>query len=54
MERIRFAVLKLGVKSASAFESAMLLAKTDWRDLLMEAGFGEDLEAHNKALEPTA
>lgn len=47
MERIRFAVLKLGLKTDSAFESAILLAKTDWRDLLMEAGFGEDLEAHN-------
>ena len=48
MERIRFAVLKLGAKSDSAFDSAILLAKTDWRDLLMAADFGEDLEAHNK------
>lgn len=48
MERIWFAVLKLGAKTDSAFDSAVLLAKTDWRDLLMAAGFGEDLEAHNK------
>ena len=48
MERIRFAVLKLGAKTDSAFDSAILLAKTDWRDLLMAAGFGEDLEAHNR------
>ncbi len=48
MERIWFAVLKLGMKNDSAFESAITLAKTDWRDLLMAAGFGEDLEAHNK------
>lgn len=48
MERIRFAVLKLGAKTDSDFESAILLAKTDWRDLLMAAGFGEDLESHNK------
>ena len=48
MERIRFAVLKLGVKDESSFESAITLATTDWRDLLMAAGFGKDLEAHNK------
>ena len=48
MERIWFAVLKLGVKSRSAFDNAILLAKTDCRDLLMAAGFDEDLEAHNK------
>jgi hypothetical protein len=47
MERIHFAVLKLGVKSGAALDRAILLARTDWRDLLMQAGFGEDLEAHN-------
>lgn len=48
MERIRFAVLKLGAKTDSEFDSAIHLAKIDWRDLLMAAGFGEDLDAHNK------
>ena len=48
MERIHFAILKLGAKADYTFDSAILLAKTDWRDLLMAASFGEDLEAHNK------
>lgn len=48
MERIRFAILKLGVKNDADFESAILLAKTDLRDLFMAAGFSDDLEAHNK------
>ena len=46
MERIRFAVLKLDTEKKVDFESAIELAQTDWRDLLMSAGFGEDLEAH--------
>jgi len=29
-------------------EAAIELANTDWRDLLMAAGFGEDLNAHQK------
>lgn len=48
MERIRFAVLKLGMKNATDFDDAVSLAKADWRDLLIAAGFGEDLEAHKK------
>ncbi|MGB4812820.1 MAG: hypothetical protein WBP13_10145 [Methylophilaceae bacterium] len=48
MERIWFAVLKLGLNDDDDFESAIQLAKTDWRDLLMAAGFGEDLKTHNK------
>jgi len=48
MERIRFAVLKLGALSQSDLEAAIKLANTDWRDLLMAAGFGEDIGAHEK------
>lgn len=48
MERIRFAVLKLGRGDLDSLEKAIRLAKTDYRDLLMHAGFGEDLKAHEK------
>ena len=46
LERIRFAVLKLDIEKKVDLESAIELAQTDWRDLLMSAGFGEDIEAH--------
>ena len=46
MERIWFAVLKLDTEKKIDFESAIKLAQTDYRDLLMSSGFGEDLEAH--------
>jgi hypothetical protein len=46
MERIRFAVLKLGAGDIELFEKATLLAQKDWRDVLVSAGFGEDIESH--------
>lgn len=46
MDRFRFAVLKLSEGELPKFEKALRLAKADWRDLLMAAGFGEDLMAH--------
>jgi len=48
MERIRFAVLKLSEGNIGKLVEAIELAQTDWRDLLVAAGFGEDVEAHNK------
>jgi hypothetical protein len=48
LERPRFAVLKLSNGRFDKLKSAIELAKTDWRDLLMAAGFGEDVEAHLK------
>jgi hypothetical protein len=48
MERIWLATLKLSIGSITAFENAVLLAQVDWRDVLMGAGFGSDLEAHLK------
>jgi hypothetical protein len=48
MERIRFAVLKLSEGHIDKLVQAIELAQIDWRDLLMAAGFGEDVEAHNK------
>lgn len=53
MERIRFSVLKLSEGEFQKFEKAIELAKTDWRDLFMAAGFGYDVEAHNKWYEQT-
>jgi hypothetical protein len=46
LERIRFAVLKLSDGNIAKLQEAVQLAKADWRDLLMAAGFGEDLTAH--------
>jgi hypothetical protein len=48
LDRLRFAVLKLSEGSIDKFEAALTLAKTDWRDLLMCAGFGEDVNAHRR------
>ena len=46
MERIRFAVLRISEGKMEQLVHA--IEQTDWRDLLMTAGFGEDVEAHNK------
>jgi len=46
LERIRFAALKLSAGDLMGLLEAIELAKADWRDLLMAAGFGEDVRAH--------
>ena len=46
IERIWLAALKLSKGDIGKFEGAVLLARTDWRDLLMSADFGFDLSAH--------
>jgi hypothetical protein len=46
LERIRFAVLKLSYGDLNALGRAIDLAKRDWRDALVSAGFGDDLKAH--------
>ncbi len=48
MERIWFSVLKLSEGNMEKLVQAISLAQTDWRDLFMAAGFGNDIEAHNK------
>ena len=48
MEPIWLATLKLSDGSITAFENAVLLAQIDWRDVLLGAGFGNDLDAHIK------
>lgn len=48
MERIRFSVLKLVKENTMILDSAIELAQKDWRDLLMTAGFGNELNAHER------
>jgi hypothetical protein len=45
-ERVRYAALKESEGRIDLLRQAIRLAKTDWRDLLMAAGFGEDIAAH--------
>ena len=47
LERIRFAVLKLSDGDVAKLLDALRLAQTDWRDLLVAAGFAEDVQAHS-------
>ena len=44
--RIHFAVLKLSDGKIDKLIEAITLAQTDWRDLLVAAGFGYDTKAH--------
>ena len=46
MERLRFAALKLSEGNKDKLLRAVHLAQQDWRDLLVPAGFGNDVEAH--------
>ena len=48
LERFRFAVLKLSEGDINKLHSAVKLAKEDWRDLLVAAGFADDIHAHNE------
>jgi hypothetical protein len=50
MERIRAAVLKLSRGKLEDLREAIDLAKIDWRDVHMGAGFGSDVDAHRKWL----
>ena len=53
MERIRFAVLRIGLGDLEETRKAMDLAKRDWRDVLVWSGFGNDLKAHKHWAEQT-
>lgn len=50
VERIRFAVLKLSAGSVDKLQKVVLAAKTDWRDVLLWAGFANDPSAHKSWL----
>lgn len=47
LERIRFSVLKL-TKEDGRLKEWVELAYIDWRDLFMAAGFGYDVDTHQK------
>jgi hypothetical protein len=46
LERYRFAALKVSDGQIDKLIQAVALAKTDWRDLLVAAGFAHDTKAH--------
>lgn len=46
LERLRFSVLKMSGGSLEALDRALALAQQDWRDALMNAGFGRDPQKH--------
>ena len=46
VERIHCAALKLSDGRIDKLYDAIALAQTDWRDLLVAAGFAEDPDAH--------
>jgi hypothetical protein len=48
LERIHFAALKISNGDTLKLRKAIELARHDWRDLLMWAGFGNSLSAHEK------
>jgi len=46
LERIQTAVIKVSNGTMERLEWAIAMAQTDWRDLLVEAGFAHDIELH--------
>jgi hypothetical protein len=48
LERVRFAVLTLSGGGVKRLREEIRLAQTDWRDVLVAAGFGHRLEAHRE------
>lgn len=48
LERVRLAVLKISNGNQDKLLEAVLLAKRDWRDVLVWADFANDLDAHTQ------
>lgn len=46
LDRFRFAAVKVSGGSLALLRDAVALGKVDWRDLLVQAGFANDLQAH--------
>lgn len=46
LERIRIAILKISEGDINKFYKAIEWSQIDWRDVLVAAGFGNDLNAH--------
>ena len=47
-ERVRFAVLKLSEGNLTKLRDVVAHANIDWRDVLVWAGFGDSLTAHQE------
>ena len=47
-DRIPFAAIKLGGGDLGRLREAIQLGRTDWRDLLVAAGFADDVHAHER------
>lgn len=54
LERFRYAALKLSNGRLEQLRRATDIANLDWRDLLMAAGFGENVDAHREWLPNSA
>jgi len=50
IERVQCAALKLSEGSMEKLGRAVQVAKEDWRDVLVAAGFGHDVTAHREWL----
>lgn len=48
LDRIRFSALKLSAGNIEKLKDAIKLANADWRDLLVAAGFANDITAHKR------
>lgn len=46
IERIQLGVLRMSEGDGQRLRAAVQMARTDWRDVLMNSGFAYDLEAH--------
>lgn len=46
LDRLRFAALKVASGDLERLREAVALANVDWRDLLVWAGFADDLSGH--------
>jgi hypothetical protein len=53
LERYRFAALRLSDGKLDKLRQAVDLAQCDWRDLLMAAGFGENVTEHERWFPPS-
>ena len=54
IERVRASVLKLSEGSMDKLRYAVKVAKEDWRDVFVAAGFGHDPLAHRVWLQENA
>jgi hypothetical protein len=48
LERVRFAAMKVSNGNLVRLREAIQLAQSDWRDLLLDAGFADDVIAHTR------